>query len=198
MDWVIASVIDELKDSGLLDNTLVVITADHGELLGENNGPIGHGWYITPELANVPLIILDPGHPGYRVNHAVGSQVDLMPTILDTLGIPLPAGELYQGASLYSPSPNTNRTMYLNSFRQYGELRGARILTGDRDAEKKGNTAAREVFDIANEGAHTSFQPDPSASMDASPISSFDNFQKNFLRNYAAYRRMFHPSEPSK
>jgi sulfatase-like protein len=195
MDWVIASLIDELKDSGLLDNTLVVITADHGEMLGENNGPVGHGWYITPELANVPLIILDPGHPGYHVNDTIGSQVDLMPTILDTLGIPLPAGELYQGASLYSPSLNTNRTMYLNSFRQYGELRGTRILTGDRDAEKKGNTAEREVYDIANEGSHTLFKPEPSAIMEGAPISSFDNFQKNFLRNYAAYCRMFHPSE---
>src|SRR4029079_16390584 len=61
MDWVIASIIDELKQSGLLDKTLVVITNDHGEMLGgKEDGNIGHGWKITPQLANTPLIIMDP------------------------------------------------------------------------------------------------------------------------------------------
>jgi len=198
MDWTISSIIDELKESGLLDKTIVVITADHGEMLGENGGPVGHGWSITPELANVPLIIMDPGHPGYRVNDTIGSQVDLMPTILDMLGIPLPPGELYQGDSLYSPSLNTNRTIYLNSFRQYGEVRGAQIITGDRDAEKRGSTDTRQVFGIANEGSHTTFKPESSATLDAAPITSFDDFQRNFLRNYPVYCRMFHTSDLAK
>jgi len=55
-----------LKADGLLDKTIIVITADHGEMLGVKGGPIGHGWVVTPELANIPLIIMDPDHPGYR------------------------------------------------------------------------------------------------------------------------------------
>src|SRR6185437_10945336 len=193
MDWVKASIVDQLKESGLLDKTLVIITADHGEMLGENGGPVGHGWAITPELANIPLIIMDPGHPGYHVNDTIGSQVDLLPTILDSLGIPQPPGELYQGASLYSPDLNTNRTIYMNSFRQYGEIQGARFVQGGRDSEKDGSASGREVFDIGNDGSHTSFAPLQLPALDAPSISTFDSFQKNLLRNYSAYTQMFHP-----
>jgi hypothetical protein len=198
MDSIISSLIDELKDSGLLDHTMVVITADHGEMLGENGGPVGHGWALTPALANVPLIIMDPGHPGYRINHTIGSQVDLMPTILDSLGIPLPSGELYQGASLYSSNLNTNRTIYLNTARMYGEIQGARFIQGDREMEQGGGVASRAAFDISNEDSHTSFAPEQSPATNAPDISSFDKFQNNFLHNYSVYRQMFHPSEAPK
>ena len=91
MDWVMASIVDQLKESGLLDKTLVVITNDHGERTGADGGPIGHGWVITPELANAPLIIMDPQNPGYHLNYTLGSQIDLLPTLLDLLKIPVPA-----------------------------------------------------------------------------------------------------------
>jgi arylsulfatase A-like enzyme len=183
--------IDELKESGLLDNTLVVITADHGEMLGENNGPVGHGWEITPDLANVPLIIMDPGHPGYHINQTIGSQVDLMPTILDTLGIPVPPGQLYQGASLYSANLNTNRISYLNSFSAYGEIEGATFIRGNRESDKQGKADAREVYNITNDGSHTLFESKQTPLTNAPYISAFDKFQKNFLHNYSDYCRMF-------
>lgn len=198
MDWTITSIIDELKTSGLLDNTLVVITADHGEMLGDNGGPVGHGWALTPELANVPLIIMDPSHPGYHVNDAIGSQVDLMPTILDSLGIALPAGQLYQGASLYSPNLNTNRTIYLNTFRQYGMIEGPHFVTGDRETDKEGSASSRQVFDIANDGSHTTFSSSTKKSQNDPSILSFDNFQKNVLRNYSAYSHILSSSEQKK
>jgi arylsulfatase A-like enzyme len=198
MDWTISSIVEQLKDSGLLDKTLIVITADHGEMLGEDGGPVGHGWAISPELANVPLIIMDPGQPGYRINNTIGSQVDLMPTILDSLGIPVPAGQLYQGASLYSPDLSTNRTIYLNSFRQYGILKGAQFIRGDRETDPGANSDSRETYNIADEGSHPSFVPAPSPAPDAPAISSFDQFQKNLLRNYSAYCQMFWPPKPSK
>ena len=91
MDWVMASIVDQLKESGLLDKTLVVITNDHGEMMGANGGSIGHGWAITPELANTPLIIMDPQNPGYHLNYTLGSQIDLLPTLLDLLRISVPA-----------------------------------------------------------------------------------------------------------
>lgn len=198
MDWTISSIIDELKESGLLDKTLVVITADHGEMLGEDGGPVGHGWAMTPELANVPLIIMDPEHPGYRINNTIGSQVDLMATILDSLGIPLPRGELYQGASLYSPDLSTNRTVYVNAFRQYGVIEGSRFICGDRETEKGGGADSHEVFDITNEGAHTTFIPGQATVQSVPSISSFDQFQKNLLRNYSAYSQKLIPEEQKK
>jgi hypothetical protein len=198
MDWTITSIIDQLKESGLLDNTLVVITADHGEMLGEDGGPVGHGWAITPELANVPLIIMDPGHPGYHLNDTIGSQVDLLPTILDSLGIPVPQGELYQGASLYSSNLNTNRVMYLNSFQQYGEVQGLRFARGTRDSAGQGMADATDVFDITNELSRTIFVPEETQATNAPSISDFDKFQSNLLRNYSEYCRMFRPAEPTR
>jgi hypothetical protein len=195
LDWTITSIIDQLKESGLLDNTLVIITADHGEMLGEDGGPVGHGWAITPELANVPLIIMDPGHPGYHVNDTIGSQVDLLPTILDTLGIPLPQDQLYQGASLYSSNLNTNRILYLNSYQQYGEVQGSQFLRGVRDAEGQSGGEGSEVFDITDNGSHTIFVPEEIQATNAPSISDFDKFQRNLLRNYSDYCRMFHPAE---
>jgi len=199
MDWTITSLIDQLKESGLLDKTLVVITADHGEMLGEDGGPVGHGWAITPELANVPLIIMDPGHPGYHVNNTVGSQVDLLPTILDSLGIPLPQDQLYQGASLYSANLNTNRILYLNSYQQYGEVQGSQFVRGIRDSGGQGRADTRQVFDITDQGSHTIFTPedDETRATNAPPIGDFDKFQKNLLRNYSEYCRMFHPAGSS-
>ena len=160
-----------------------------------DGGPVGHGWAITPELANVPLIIMDPGHPGYHVNDTIGSQVDLLPTILDSLGIPLPPGELYQGASLYSQNLNTNRILYLNSFQQYGQVQGSRFVRGYKKSDEQGRADAREVYDITNEGPRTIFVPEETRATNAPYGTDFDKFQKNLLRNYSAYCRMFRSPE---
>jgi phosphoglycerol transferase MdoB-like AlkP superfamily enzyme len=185
MDSVIAQIVGQLKESGLLDRTLVVITADHGEMLGGHGTPIGHGWAITPELANVPLIVMDPGKKGGRVNPVIGSQVDLLPTILDLLRIPLPPSELYQGTSLYQVSNDQDRTFYLNSFRQFAEVHGGQIFVGDRNL---GPGQATQVFSIANTGATPGFIPSDSTNALPVSIDQFEHFQESFLRHYADYR----------
>ena len=195
LDWVVASILDQLKDSGLLDNTLVIITDDHAEMLGENGGPIGHGWAVTPELANIPLIIMDPGNPGYHVNNTVGSQVDLLPTILDLLGIAVPQGQLYQGTSLYSAEAQTDRTIYLNSFQQYGILKNRTLACGNRETERHGVTTNPDVniFTITNNGARTMFSETHPAGVSLLSISQFDGFQESFLQNYSHYRQIIQP-----
>jgi phosphoglycerol transferase MdoB-like AlkP superfamily enzyme len=199
LDWVIASIVDELKNSGQLDNTLVVITDDHGEMLGENGGPIGHGWVVTPELANIPLIIMDPDNPGYHVNDTIGSQIDLLPTILDLLGIPPPEDQLYQGASLYSPIAQGNRKIYLNSFQQYAIIDGHRFLCGDRESETSTvtNSPSCKVFAIANDGPCTTFHEIVSSNVPPPSISRLDRFQENLLQNYSHYGQMIRPAPPA-
>jgi arylsulfatase A-like enzyme len=191
MDWIITSILDQLKDSGLLDNTLVVITDDHGEMLGENGGPIGHGWAVTPALANIPLIIMDPGRPGYRINDTIGSQVDLLPTILDLLGISIPEGQFYQGTSLYSDAAQSGRTIYLNSLQQYAVIKDHSFICGNRETETGSDVAPHpsQVFYIANNGARTVFLETNSMNESLPSISTFDKFQENFLQNYSRYRQ---------
>ena len=198
MDWVMASIVDQLKESGLLDKTLVVITDDHGEMLGANGGPIGHGWVITPELANAPLIIMDPQNPGHHLNYTLGSQIDLLPTLLDLLKIPIPAGQLYEGRSLYAPEAGDHRLAYLNSYEQYGVIAGNRFVSGDRKADEGGAAASpKTAYAIANQGSKTLFTADPAAEEPPLLIRPFDDFQENLLRNYSFYCRRFpRPARP--
>jgi hypothetical protein len=194
MDWVIASIVDELKTADLLDSTLVVITSDHGEMLGDKDGVIGHGWVVTPELANVPLIIMDPEKQGYRVNNAVGSQVDLLPTLLEVLKIPSPPDQLFQGSSLYSGGDETNRQIYLNSFAQYAVIHGRQLICAERESKGKGAAGKPgNTFTIMDTGSHPSFAETQSGGEIQFDISAFDSFQENFLQNYSYYCKIMRP-----
>jgi arylsulfatase A-like enzyme len=88
---------DYLRTSGVLDNTIVIITSDHGEEFLEHGG-VFHGKTQYQELLNIPLIISGPGIPSGRRISAVSSLVDVMPTALSLLGLPVPAG--LEGISL--------------------------------------------------------------------------------------------------
>ena len=193
MDWVLASIVDQLKESGLLDHTLVLITNDHGEMLGGKDGHIGHGWAVTPELANTPLIVMDPKRPGFQVNRTIGTQVDFLPTILDRLNIPVPADQLYEGLSLDAGAGRAGRIGYLNSYKQFGIISGDQILLGDRDLSDSSGVASRgKVYTISNEGAKTLFTEDAQRGTiqdRQEAMVRFGAFQENLLRNYALYCR---------
>ena len=83
-----------------LDEALVVVTADHGEGLGERHW--AHGWHLYNEDIRVPLLLYDVPAATYP-DLTFGTQVDIAPTILDRLGLPIPAS--WEGESLVSPSP---------------------------------------------------------------------------------------------
>jgi len=89
-DHAIGSVLDELERAGVLENTIVVVTSDHGEELGEH-GVWEHNWMYQTNL-EIPLIMRWPGHlpGGVRVEPLVDS-VDLMPTLCDLMGLELPS-----------------------------------------------------------------------------------------------------------
>jgi choline-sulfatase len=77
---------------GLLDGTALVVTADHGEGLGDH-GETLHGFFVYQTTLRIPFFVRGPGVvPGTRLSGTVG-LVDLFPTALDLLGIPAP-GEL--------------------------------------------------------------------------------------------------------
>ncbi len=86
LDSQIGKLMDELESRGLLENTLVVITSDHGEELGEH-GLFGHGRSLYSQEVHVPLVILAPG--GSAAGRVVGEPVslrDLPATFVDLLG----------------------------------------------------------------------------------------------------------------
>lgn len=85
-----AAVMEGLKKRGLDQDTLVIVTADHGEEFWDH-GSVGHGHSVYDELLHVPLIARIPGltEGKQRVPDAVG-LVDVMPTVLEALGQQIP------------------------------------------------------------------------------------------------------------
>ncbi|MDA0691492.1 MAG: sulfatase [Nitrospinae bacterium] len=92
VDGYIGGLLDYLKKQNLADDTLVVITGDHGEAFHQIHNTKGHGFSVYDEEVKVPLILWNPRliPDGYRIP-TVGSHVDLAPTLLDMLGEPSPA-----------------------------------------------------------------------------------------------------------
>lgn len=100
--------------------TIFFIVADHGEMLGEkdNAGLFGHGLYLTSKLANCPFIILYPEAKGLKINKKFGSQIDVLPTILDCLKLK-PTVKRYEiGESLFL-NQDSSRPIYLSSLKSY-------------------------------------------------------------------------------
>jgi choline-sulfatase len=97
-DRHLARLLEGLATRGLDEDTLVVFTSDHGEELFDH-GSVGHGHSVWEELIRVPLLIRIPGltDGGARLD-GPASLVDVMPTVLDALG--LERGDALQGRSL--------------------------------------------------------------------------------------------------
>ncbi|HLW79408.1 MAG TPA: sulfatase-like hydrolase/transferase, partial [Terriglobia bacterium] len=99
-DSQVGRLFSALKQQKLFDGALIVLAADHGEGLGEH-GEKTHGFFIYDSTLHVPLIVKLPGMSpgaGPRVVADEVSLVDIMPTVLQALRIPVPPG--VQGRSL--------------------------------------------------------------------------------------------------
>jgi glucan phosphoethanolaminetransferase (alkaline phosphatase superfamily) len=102
-DDIIRQLFDALAAKHYLDDAVVVVTADHGEGLGERHW--AHGWDLYNEDIHIPLLLYDtpaPTRAGRYKNLTFATQVDIAPTILDRLGLPIPAS--WQGQSLLAPT----------------------------------------------------------------------------------------------
>lgn len=90
MDQAVNDLVNELENRALLDDALLIVTADHGEEFLDHGG-WGHRHQLHKELLHVPLIIRWPGggHAGTRVS-TPASAIDLAPTILAALDLEIP------------------------------------------------------------------------------------------------------------
>jgi len=88
IDSQIGRIVDYLEQTGLIDNTVIIFAADHGETLGSHGGLTDKGWHHFEETHRIPLIIRMPGseYSGKVVSQFV-SLADLYPTILEIAGV---------------------------------------------------------------------------------------------------------------
>jgi arylsulfatase A-like enzyme len=97
-DHEFGRLLQTMRTMGLDQNTLLVVTSDHGEIFGEHGFWI-HGASLHDPEVHVPLIMRFPGRlPAGKAVDAVAQQIDIMPTILDLLGMPIP--DRVEGRSL--------------------------------------------------------------------------------------------------
>ena len=82
-----------------LERTAVVVTADHGETLGERPIVLNHGGDLYEEQVAIPLVLFGPGVPAGRHDPLV-ETVDLMPTLIELMGVEAPVDLVVQGESL--------------------------------------------------------------------------------------------------
>jgi len=121
-DSIVGKLLHELRARNLFDSSLVAVMADHGEAFGEH-GENHHGIFLYDETIHVPLLIKTPGqHTPTKQDARVG-LVDVAPTILQALKLPVP--NTMQGQPLLalqdkptqpeSPDANSNRAIYSES-----------------------------------------------------------------------------------
>jgi arylsulfatase A-like enzyme len=82
MDDQLGRTLQRLRDEGRLNNTIVIITSDHGEAIGED-GQLGHNNGLFATVVRIPLIFWAPGRLEPRVDNRWVSLVDVLPTLLD-------------------------------------------------------------------------------------------------------------------
>jgi len=96
VDHRLGNVFDQLRRTGQWDDTLIIFTSDHAEQLGDHHLLGKLGWF--DQSYHLPLVVRDPDGVRGRIVDAPTEAVDLMPTILDWLGVPIPRA--CDGASL--------------------------------------------------------------------------------------------------
>lgn len=119
MDHVFGLLMKQLEDLGIKQKTLIVVTGDHGENLGEHNEKT-HAIFIYDSTQHVPLMISLPGRSGHRCGPLV-QHIDIAPTLLELYGMK-PSSEM-QGTSLIglmNGSPEKEEAVYSESL--YSEL----------------------------------------------------------------------------
>lgn len=149
--------VDLLDERGLLDDTLVVFTADHGEELGER-GNFTHGHTLYNELLRVPLVFRHPAFaPGRR--DEVVRLLDVLPTLAEWLALPL-GGARLQGRSFLPLleggrlPPGPARVVFAQArYRRLDaeslEMEGMKLIHVVRDRD--GPRDAWELYDVARD-----------------------------------------------
>ncbi len=152
MDEQLGKLFDFLEDSGRMSDTIIILTADHGEALGDK-GEISHSYFAYNSTIHVPLFVYVPARKPAEVHENV-SHVDIFPTVCEALGLKSP--KHIQGESLLPLAKGKGRldaTIYFESMTPnltagWAPLRG--FIRGDM---KFIDQPIKEVYDLKRDVA---------------------------------------------
>jgi arylsulfatase len=132
VDRHIGTVLDALDASGQADRTIIVYTADHGDMVA-GHGMRQKGAIPFREVWNVPFVVVHPDHPGGRTTDAVGTSVDIAPTLLRWAGV--------------SPEQQAQRDPQLRGFDVAGIV-GDLTTSTPRGSTAQPGTGALYTYDV--------------------------------------------------
>jgi len=130
-DAYLVKLLDALESSGLLDSTLVIATADHGEMGTSHGGMRQKNFNAYEEATRVPLVYSNPRlFPQAETTQALVSHVDFLPTLASLVGAPAAAQAAWEGVDYSdqilsrSPPPGQDYTVFTYDDWQSGQSKG--------------------------------------------------------------------------
>jgi arylsulfatase A-like enzyme len=193
-DAVVGAVIATVDRLGLGDDTLVIVTADHGDEFFEH-GNKGHGTTLYEEVVRVPLLMRWPkGLEAGRVVETPVSLVDLAPTIFDFTGVAPPDG--MEGRSLAALLPNDGRDradgtpVYAHLHTRKRPLIWAMVRSGGDKYLQNLHAPESELYDLRVDPGEQHQRADATTAASlATPLASWLSQQWNAARRLPAAER---------
>jgi arylsulfatase A-like enzyme len=108
LDGLLRDLLEGLREAGQLEDTVVILTSDHGEQLGEHH-MLDHQYSVYQTVLHVPLVVRAPGRLAPGLDRQPVMSFDLFPTLLELTGVAPPAGLRSDAVSLLSPQPERVR-----------------------------------------------------------------------------------------
>jgi len=172
VDDEVGRLVGYLRDEGILDNTILVVTSDHGEALGEKK--FGHG-HLLNVVVQVPLIILHPHNKDPVRISSIVELIDVSPTILSQLNISIP--ETFAGQDILNIDEEKAETRFGFSETNKGEIGiRSRKYFFKKDPQERGGK--HKIYDITL---------DP---YELEDITVDDSITQDFLKKAALYEKM--------
>jgi arylsulfatase A-like enzyme len=184
VDEQIGRVLARLDQLGLTDNTIIVFSADHGNMLGDHGrwfkGVMHEGSSRVPLMLKVP-----PSHPaaktfnGGKVVNEIVENIDVMPTLLNLIGRPLPADPGFQGRDL-APLAAGNAAGWKN--RAFSERGSMMVRTPEYkliQARGRGHEPPLELYDLKN---------DPGENVNLAGNPQYAKIQADLAKQLAAWQ----------
>lgn len=192
MDAALGALVEQLKQRGIFENTLLIITSDHGEAFGER-AIIGHALSVYQDEIHVPLLIKYPGENAPVRNDDVVSLTDLAPTILTVLGYASPHN--MQGRDLSRSSSAVGSDVVSETFTHPlmskwspRFLRSEQAVFAGPLKFIRSSNGGRELYDLARD-------PDEQHNLSGSqPTDSFDSKLVQYLKAAAIDNRRKAPA----
>ncbi len=150
VDKQLGRLLDVLSSKNLDKKTIVILTSDHGESLGEHGEPT-HTRFIYEATQSVPLIIWSPSllAGGLVVDDAVVGLIDIVPTVVDMLG--LKSDVSFDGIPLNQCRMNPDRMMYIETLDTYLDNGWAPLFGIRRHQDKYILAPRQEYYDLVRD-----------------------------------------------